>query len=43
MFEAALHGQGQNSQVLTRCHGKPCRGLLLCCTILARLVIACQN
>jgi hypothetical protein len=25
----ALHRQGQNSQVSTRCHGKPCRGSLL--------------
>jgi hypothetical protein len=25
----ALHRQGQNSQVSTRCHGMPCRGLTL--------------
>ena len=25
----ALHRQGQNSQVSTRCHGMPCRGSLL--------------
>jgi hypothetical protein len=25
----ALHRQGQNSQVSTRCHALPCRGLVL--------------
>ena len=25
----ALHRQGQNSHVSTRCHGMPCRGLTL--------------
>jgi hypothetical protein len=28
MLRFALHGQGQNSQVSTRCHGMPCRGSL---------------
>ena len=27
MLRFALHGQGQNSQVSTRCHGMSCRGL----------------
>ena len=26
MLRFALHAQGQNSQVSTRCHGMPCRG-----------------
>jgi hypothetical protein len=26
MLRFALHRRGQNSQVSTRCHGKPCRG-----------------
>jgi hypothetical protein len=26
MLRFALHRQGQNSQVSTRCHGMPCRG-----------------
>ena len=29
MLRFALHRQGQNSQVSTRCHGMPCRGSLL--------------
>jgi len=29
MLRLALHRQGQNSQVSTRCHGMPCRGLTL--------------
>jgi hypothetical protein len=29
MLRFALHRQGQNCQVCTRCHGKPRRGLLL--------------
>jgi hypothetical protein len=29
MLRFALHRQGQNSQVSTRCHGMPCRGLTL--------------
>jgi hypothetical protein len=29
MLRFALHRQGQNSQVCTRCHAIPCRGSLL--------------
>jgi len=29
MLRFALHRQGQNSQVSTRCHGMYCRGLTL--------------
>ena len=29
MLRFAIHRQGQNSHVSTRCHGMPCRGSLL--------------
>ena len=37
MLRFALHRQGRNSQVSTRCHGMPCRGLTLVLPNTARL------
>jgi hypothetical protein len=42
MLRFALHRQGQNSQVSTRCHGMPCRGPMRYCQTVSGLVIAQQ-